>query len=405
MTEVQNFYDRHPYPPPSESLDDYQRLWRDPQRRRAEFHLFWPERSYREQISVLIAGCGTSQAAKHALRRPAANITGVDLSATSVNHTQKLKRKYRLDNLCVHQLSIERAAELHATFDLIVCTGVLHHLADPEQGLRVLRGLLKPDGVIHLMVYAPYGRAGIYLLQDFCRRAGVQATKAGIRDLIAALAVLPQDHPLTVPLREAPDFRDQAALADALLHPQDRAYSVPQLFELLGGAGLTFCRWLRQAPYSPLCGVMSVIPQSAQLAQLPLDEQYAAAELFRGTMLRHSVVARRVECAGSARRISFADEAFLQYVPIRLPDTVCIPRRPPSPTAAVLINRAHGYSDLVLPINAREQQLYEAIDGERTIAEIAGSSRGLDVERAYFERLLWMDQIVVDASRAIATNH
>ena len=84
-----------------------------------------------------------------------------------------------------------------------------------------------------------------------------------IRDLIAALAALPAAHPLARLLREAPDFRQEAALADALLHPQDRAYSVPQLMEFINGAGLTFGRWLKQAPYSPLCGVMARLPQSS----------------------------------------------------------------------------------------------------------------------------------------------
>ena len=84
---------------------------------------------------------------------------------------------------------------------------------------------------MHLMVYAPYGRTGIYMLQEFCRRIGVGATDEGIRDLIAALQALPPGHPLGHILREAPDFQHEAALADALLHPQDRSYSVPQLFD------------------------------------------------------------------------------------------------------------------------------------------------------------------------------
>ena len=75
------------------------------------------------------------------------------------------------------------------------------------------------------MVYAPYGRTGIYMLQEFCRRIGIHATDEGIPDLIAALHALPPGHPLENLLREAPDFRQEAALADALLHPQDRAYS------------------------------------------------------------------------------------------------------------------------------------------------------------------------------------
>ncbi len=89
----------------------------------------------REDISILVAGCGTSQAAKHAMRWPAARVTGIDFSETSVRCTEELKRKYQLDNLQVRQLPLERARELETSFDQIVCTGVLHHLPDPDAGL------------------------------------------------------------------------------------------------------------------------------------------------------------------------------------------------------------------------------------------------------------------------------
>ena len=154
------FYERHPYPPPVDSLEKYRRLWQGNdarQRRRADYHLFWPARPYREDHSILIAGCGTSQAAKHALRWPAARVTGIDFSAASVRHTDELKRKHGLDNLQVHQLPLTRVSELGATFDQIVCTGVLHHLPDPDAGLQALRDVLAPGGVMHLMLYAPAG--------------------------------------------------------------------------------------------------------------------------------------------------------------------------------------------------------------------------------------------------------
>jgi SAM-dependent methyltransferase len=289
--EVRDFYDRYPYPPPVDDLEKYRRHWQDRQRRRADYHLFWPNRPYREDQSILIAGCGTSQAAKHALRWPAAQVTGIDVSETSVRCTQGLKERYNLNNLEVYELAIERVTELGMSFDQIVCTGVLHHLADPDAGLSALSNVLKPEGAMHLMVYAPYGRAGIYMLQEFCRRIGIRATEGEICDLISALSVLPPEHPLESLLRQAPDFRHEAALADALLHPQDRAYSVPQLFDFIEKGRLTFGRWVRQAPYTLHCGVIAKIPQTILMAKLSLAEQYAAIELFRGTMARHSVVA------------------------------------------------------------------------------------------------------------------
>ena len=407
--EVRAFYERHPYPPPVDSLEKYRRLGQDRQKRRADYHLFWPASPYREDQSILIAGCGTSQAAKHALRWPAAQVTGIDFSATSVRSTEELKRKYELNNLQVCQLPIERVGDLKTSFDQIICTGVLHHLAEPDAGLSALRGVLNPDGgAMHLMVYAPYGRTGIYMLQEFCRRIGVQANDEGIRDLIATLKALPPGHPLETLLREAPDFRQEAALADALLHPQDRAYSVPQLFDFIEKAGLTFGRWLKQAPYTPHCGVVAKIPQASRLAQLSPAEQYAAVELFRGTMVRHSVIAYRDDSPGGAQPISFAGDAWLDYVPLRMPDTMCVQERLPPGAAAVLLNPTHAYRDLIMPIDSTEKGLFDAIDGNRSIGGIvertlpSSKSPQLDTARTFFEKLWLYDQVVFDASRCRA---
>ena len=382
---VKEFYERYPYPRPTDDLDNYRRRWQDPNRRRADFHLFWPEKPYTEERTILVAGCGTSQAAKHAARCPAAQVIGIDFSATSVRHTEDLRRKYGLNNLTVHQLPIERIGDLAMTFDEIVCTGVLHHLANPEAALRGLRDVLAPDGAMHLMVYAPYGRVGIYMLQQFCRGIGIEASDTDIRELVRALGILPARHPLARLLHDAPDFRQEAALADALLHPQDRAYSVPQLLDFIAGAGLKFSRWVRQAPYSPHCGLMARLPQAARIASLAPAEQYAAAELFRGAMMSHSAIVRRDDRPGRSHATTVCED---DYVPVRVPDTLCVQERLPPGAAAVLINRAHTDTDIYLPIDAREKLLVEAIDGERSISEIAGDTPP-GVCRSLCERLWW----------------
>ncbi|MEI7898669.1 MAG: class I SAM-dependent methyltransferase [bacterium] len=402
--EVQDFYERYPYPRPGESLDSYRRLWQDPQRRRADVYLHWPAAPYREDRSILVAGCGTSQAAKHAVRWPEAQVVGIDFSETSVACTEELKRKHHLTNLHIHQLSVERVSELGLSFDQIVCTGVLHHLPDPDAGLAALREALKPEGALHLMVYAPYGRTGIYMLQEFCRRIGLQAKDEDIRDLVAALRALPPGHPLENLLREAPDFRQEAALADALLNPQDRAYSIPQLFDFIERAGLSFGRWVKQAPYSAQCGVMAQIPLALRMARLFPMEQAAAVELFRGTMVRHSAIVYRNDFPGGPPQISFEGDAWLDYVPIRMSDTVCVEDRLPPGAAAVLINQTHTYRDLYLPIDAMQKRLFDAIDGQTTIGAIVeavaepAAPGGSDEARDFFERLWLYDQVVFDTS-------
>jgi SAM-dependent methyltransferase len=401
---VRGFYNQHPYPQPVDDLEKYKNFSQDKLKSRANYHLYWPASAYRDDYSILIAGCGTSQAAKHAMRWPSARVTGIDVSGASVRHTEDLKRKYKLNNLDVHELPIERVNELGNKFDQIVCTGVLHHLADPDAGLRVLRGMLKPHGAMHLMVYAPYGRAGIYMLQEFCKRVGVPATSEGIRDLVIALKLLPAEHPLLPLLRESPDFLDEAALADAFLHPQDRAYSVPQLFDFLKTGGMTFGRWLRQAAYDPHCGVIAQIPQFSQMMELSPVEQYAAVELFRGTMVHHSFVAYRNDNP-VAQAISFSGDAWFGFVPLRLPDTICVQKASSDHDSSALINRSHSYRDLVMPIDQIEKRWFDAIDGNCCIGDIlkkttqpAHQSSHTEMARAFFERLWRYDQISLDGS-------
>ena len=83
---------------------------------------------------------------------------------------------------------------------------------------------------------------------------------------------------------------------------------------------------------------------------------------------------------------------------------MCVRERLPAGSVAVLINRAHTFTDLICTIDAFEDRLLGAIDGKRTLAEIlkfaavdgGGERRAL----GFFERLWQYDQVVFDASTA-----
>ena len=398
---VRAFYDSHPYPAPIDNLDRHRELYRNPDRRRADSLLLWPTEKPRANRTILVAGCGTSQAAIHALREPDARVTAIDFSETSLRYTRNLQRKYGLRNLDLHRLAIEHVGELGRTFDQIVCTGVLHHLRDPDIGLRSLRSVLAPNGAMHLMVYAPYGRAGIYMIQEYCRLLGVSATEGELRDLSAMLGELSAEHPIAGVVRRAKDFRNPDALADALLHPQDRAYTVPQLHAWLERCGVSFGRWFEQAPYLPQCGAVAGTPHAARLASLPPSFKHAAVELLRGTMTRHSFIAYRDDHPGECQPITFEGDAWRGYVPMRLPWTLCVRDRVPAGSVAVLINRAHTYPDLALPIDSAQERIFAAIDGKRSLAEIlrtAAGAGGDEPARRFIEQLWEYDQIVFDAT-------
>jgi len=401
--EVRAFYESHPYPAPLDNLDRHRELYRNPDRRRAASLLLWPTERRRPDRKILVAGCGTSQAVIHAMREPDAQVMGIDISETSLDHSRELQRKYGLKNLTLERLAIEEAGSLGRLFDEIVCTGVLHHLPDPDLGLRALRAALAQDGALHIMVYAAYGRAGVYMMQDYCRLLGVRANEAELRELGAVIGALPRDHPIAAVANRARDLRQPDALADALLNPNDRAFTVPELYAWLGRCGLKFARWHGQGPYLPQCGAIAAMPHAARLAGLPAPAQHTAVELLRGTMTRHDFIAYRDDRPGESQPIAFDGEGWLDYVPMRLPWALVVRERLPAGAAAVLINRAHAYPDLALPINAAQDRVLAAIDGERTVDEIlrgAAGTAGLDQGREFIERLWRYDQIVFDATGA-----
>ena len=393
--EIAAFYDAHPYPPPVDDLDGEFEAWADGTRRRVEHARLWPSMPYRDDHTILVAGCGTYQAARYAIHYPAAHVVGVDVSASSLDATQRLVERHELTNVELHQLPIEEIGTLGRSFDHVVSTGVIHHLADPVDGLRALREVMSPDGALHLLVYATHGRAGVHLVQEYCRRLGVTPTESELADLVATLRELPIGHPMGDLLRNSPDFRDDGAIADALLNPRDTSYTVSELFELLAASGLRFERWIRQAPYRPECGAMTGAPHRDRIRDLPEREQYAAMELFRGTMRRHALVASRDDTASPDPAVNWHGESWRDFVPIRPTTVVVVEDRLPDGVAAALINRAHTDRDLVFFADADARRAFEAIDGSTPLGAIDGATPEL------FRRLWLHDLVMIDASNAV----
>jgi hypothetical protein len=142
-----------------------------------------------------------------------------------------------------------------------------------------------------------------------------------------------------------------------------------------------------------------------RLNALSEPAQHAAAELFRGTMTQHRLIAYRGDCAGAGQAIRFTGEQWRDYVPIHLPWTLCIRERLPAGSVAVLLNLAHNHRDLVLPVNWAQDRLFGQIDGQRTLGEIVtacGTSKGAHRALQFFEQLWRYDQIVFDGSRTVA---
>ncbi|MEW6688688.1 MAG: class I SAM-dependent methyltransferase [Pseudomonadota bacterium] len=318
---------------------------------------YWPDRPLREDLHILVAGCGANAAARIAFRHPKATVVGIDLSEASLAHERHLKARHRLDNLTLRRCRIEDAQELDRTFDLIDSSGVLHHLPDPAAGLKSLAGLLRPDGVVFLMLYGKYGRAGAYMAQEIFRALGVGQSPDDVAFVKQALASFKVDHPVSVYRATAEDLGYDAGIVDTFLHPQDRPFTVAACLELVDAAGLAFQGWMDNFYYYPEWQMPRDSALFRRLEKLPDHELWQVMELFHGRIARHCFYACRRDRDPRTYRIGFDDDRFMHRVPIlrcklvQGTDSVAL-ERPPLPK---------------IPLRGAHAAIARLIDGRRTV--------------------------------------
>jgi len=277
--------------------------------------IYWPAGLNRDDLDVLVAGCGTMAAACYALLNPKCRVTGVDISQAALAHEQRLKAHHQLDNLTLLHCPIEQAGSLGKTFDFIACQGVLHHMPDPPAGLRALRDVLRTDGVIAIMLYAKYGRTGVYMLQDLFRTIGVEQTTEGVAVVRETLANLPSDHPVQIYMRHATDLSSDAGLVDTFLHRRDKCYSAADCISLVNDADLVFQGWDQNFFYYPE-GVFQRAPALQQrIAPLPDEKIWEAMDLAFGAKGVHYFHACRRDRDASAYRIPWNSPRLLDCIP------------------------------------------------------------------------------------------
>jgi SAM-dependent methyltransferase len=347
----------------------------------ALLHLaYWPDRDYPPELEILVAGCGTNQAAHIAYTNPGAKVLGIDVSASSLEQARHLKQKSRLENLELLQLPVEEISTLGRGFDLILCTGVLHHLKSPVKALRELRGVLRPEGVAVLMVYSRYNRTGVYMLQELFRALGLRQDAEGVELVKATLTLLPGEHLLRTYLAKAPDLDYDSGLVDTFLHRRDRAYTVPQCLRLIQDSGLRFQGWIDNFYYYPEAAVSEMHPLYPRLSRLEAPKIWQAMELLSLQWENHALFACRPERPEHSYVIDLDREDLLEHIPvksfgIRTILHLDLSREPPFRFQRL----NHPPTDLTVP----EFLFFSRINGHRTVAE---AIRASDLEGAPRER-------------------
>jgi SAM-dependent methyltransferase len=355
------------YPQPISDISEFVKQYYDLSDPSLFRRKLWPRKIEPENLSILIAGCGANQAAHYAFTNRNSAVLGIDVSDSSLGHEAHLKQKHRLDNLELLQIGLGEIGSLGRTFDLIVCTGVLHHLPDPDAGLRCLRDVLKPHGVMSIMLYGSFPRVGVYMLQEVFRLLGLKQDVEGIGIVKRAINVLPRWHHLNAYRQTAPDLGYDSGLVDTFLHPADRAFTVPEILDLARDNDLKFQSWLDNLKYSLSATIVDPQNPVRKLAEtLPVADQWEIVELMGQSVARHNFLLCHPEKDKRDYIVEFSGDEWLDYIPSRRHPLAAQRFDGAKASRRLVINRL-SHSVALEPIEA---ELFEQIDGARTIRDI-----------------------------------
>jgi SAM-dependent methyltransferase len=187
-------------------------------------------------IDVLVAGCGTGRHPIEVARQYRdARVLAVDLSLTSLCYAKRKTPAPLREKIEYAQADILKLGSIERTFDLIEASGVLHHLADPTAGWRILLSLLRPGGFMHMGLYSELARRDVVAARAFILEQGYRPTADDIRRCRQDLLNSPLNG-----VAKAGDFFSTSECRDLLFHIQERRLTIPQIKSFIAEHDLKF---------------------------------------------------------------------------------------------------------------------------------------------------------------------
>lgn len=189
---------------------------------------------------ILIAGCGSGQHAFEAAQCfPEARVLAVDISLPSLAYARRKTREVGLRNIEYAQADILELGTIGRLFDRIEVVGVLHHLAEPEVGWRLLVSLLRPHGKMRVGLYSEIARRPVNNAHARIAARGYRPTADDIRRCRQEL-ILSYDQSGWRALIEIGDFYSISGCRDMLFNVMEHNFTITRIKAFLNEQRLSF---------------------------------------------------------------------------------------------------------------------------------------------------------------------
>ncbi len=376
LTTVREQYENYPYPfrDPADEKKRFLRTVLQPLSK-INHYCFRGKQDFENSFRALIAGGGTGDATIYLaeqLRDTDAQIVYLDISTASMEVAQQRAQIRDLDNIEWIEASLLDLGQMGlGEFDFINCSGVLHHLENPSEGLEALTSVLKKGGAMGIMVYGKYGRTGVYQMQQLMQLANGEEPDMQVRleDTKKILSHLPPTNWFKRGETLFSDLSEDGSdyeIFDMFLHSQDRAYTVLELYEWLAKSGLNLIDFVRfRELYRPEMFIKDP-DLLRKIEKLPPKNQQAIAELITGTIKKHYFYA-------SDETNTIADHHDFDNVPLfhRIASTRQLYEQTKAiPPGAVVKMENSSVGVAELPIGKYSKYIFKYMDGHKSLKEI-----------------------------------
>jgi len=379
---VKGQYEAYPYPSRSSNADGDRDIF-GPLEELEVFNHFVHQgaRDWSQPFRVLVAGGGTGDAStvigkQMKDRGIQGEIVYLDLSSASRTVAEERAGKLGLENVSFHTGTLLDVASMgFETFDYINCSGVLHHLANPEDGVRALASVLAPGGAIGAMVYGELGRIGVYHAQEMLRMlCGDEDLAAQVAFAKRALSSLPHSNWLVKNGEQKfTDTLDDVELVDRFLHSCDQAYRVTGCIELMAAGDLRITEFVPSLLYQPETFISDPVVL-ARVQTMERLQRYAYTELVSGIISTHSFFAVRQQEPAKPPLTLDEPSAVPELLPMSGTDLANVVKRTRSLSltlGAVTFNVPFQMSTVV-------ERFLNGIDGVTSLAELSTQATELE---------------------------